>query len=310
VLTGDTLEYSLGYQQAVFDPNAQKIALFPYPAWLTYTHQLLYYDGEKWEIVWEGPIDMAGHQGGFENAVAMYFDETRSKLMLLGSLWDGPESGRVGVFEFRPGHGFTCIADLDITLGMPYGPWGCYDTSRGVAVFGGESFGSGYWGATVEYDGNAFIIFWNPEGYRITNGKAAFDPETGKVVFFGENRPGYGFETMEWDGANWTIISTSIKPTGFINYMTYSPDFHGILAAMTICEHYSDCEPVHIWLYKGNEWRLLGIRNTPTPEYSSAFISYDPNRSKTILSGVPTSYLIQSTWELESAGHCRPVEKP
>lgn len=305
-LTGGSPYCPVGPRFAAYDTITQKIALFAGYFVPECTIQLMYYDGSQWDIAWEGPIDMAGHPGWFDRAVTMYFDEMRSKLIMLGALWNGPESGSVGVFEFRSDHGFTCIADLYVTLSMP---WGCYDAARGVAVLGGCRSTSGQ-GVTIEYDGSGFHVFYNPEGYGTTNGKAAFDPETGRIVFFGENRPGCGLETMEWDGSEWAIIQTSHKPEGWLEYMAYSPDFHGILAAMTICEHYPDCEPIHIWLYKDREWRLLHIQNNPKPKDAGAFFAYDPKRGKTILSGVPNSYLIESTWELEPAGHCRPVERP
>jgi hypothetical protein len=297
------------HPQATFDKDLQKVVLFPYYRYPSSPTLLLYYDGESWDIGWQGgAIDTGGQHFGFVGIITMYFDEVLRTFILVGGICYGFEDCGTGIFQFDPVLGFRYKADYHVPLADP---WGTYDSKRSVAVYGG-SVGLTSNGLTVEYDGNKFSYFPSPEGYTISGGIAAFDSETERVVYFGPNRKNKGLETLEWDGCAWIIIPTIIKPPQVPSYMVYIPDFHGIMAVENICNA-SGCSPVQTWFYRNKAWTLLDFRNSAIAWQDQAldsFLAYDELRHAIILGGIPNSLIVESTWELEPANHCRPLQKP
>ena len=293
----------MGMQQVTYDKNFQKVVLFPIPNW----PQLWTYDGLAWNKIWEGQMDMAGHPWWFLGSYLLYFDINLNTLVLVGWVQYGFEQGGVGIFRFSPDQGFRLIADYNAEL---WAPWASYDWRRKKVVIGGHVGSSGM---TVEYDGSTFNVVQNPPGYTMADGVAAYDPSIEKTVYFGANRDGYGLETLEWDGIIWTTIPTKKKPLRKVNSMVHVPEFQGLIAVVSQFEDPDKPEPIETWLYKNSEWRKIDAKNSPTSylgKQTDSFLAFDEYRNKVILGGVPSHVLIYSTWELESAGHCRPLIKP
>ena len=292
--------------KATYDEGRKEVVILPAAGYL-YPLQLWAYNGEDWYQYWEGPVDMAGTPASFIETYALYYDQILETLIMVGWIQYGFEQAGIGIFEFIPGQKFRLIADYDAPLWVP---WACYDSKRRRTVMAGHVGSSGW---TVEYDGNTFFVFDNPSGFVMTGGVAAYDPEIERTVYFGPNRDGYGLETLEWDGTTWTVMQTKTKPSQYINSMVYVPEMQGLMGVVSWPNVVGQSEPVEIWLYRNSSWEIVDIGNNPTPyrgSISDSFLAYDEADKQVLLGGVPGFTLIESTWKLVPAGHCRPTARP
>lgn len=178
-----------------------------------------------------------------------------------------------------------------------------FDSKRGVVVlFGGTGWG-GALGDTWEWDGTTWAL-------RATDGPSlrtglglAYDSSRGLTVLFG----GYSYgdpdpsqwvlgDTWEWDGAAWTLrTTTGPSPRGFTAMVYDSARRTCILFGGT--DSFSSYGLDDTWTWDGDRWKKIAIRG-PWPR-SYHVMAYDCRRKTTVLFG--GQYSRNDIWELAPA---------
>jgi IgGFc binding protein/HYR domain len=125
---------------------------------------------------------------------------------------------------------------------------------------------------------------WGPKDVNSPGGRfghaMAYDSARGRVVLFGGNSPaGLLGDTWEWDGASWTLMTTSGPPARAFTAMAYDSRIgrtvlYGGQSAQGIL--------ADTWLWDGVSWQPVQATTSPGPRYDHA-MAYDSSRGRTVL---------------------------
>lgn len=182
-----------------------------------------------------------------------------------------------------------------------------FDTIRGVAVmYGGiNAFVPGSTGETWEFDGSNWMqVPTAATPYAIYRQGMCYDLLRGKVVSVGGVGGGtFGFpsnETWEYDGVNWTNMTTSPNP-GAIDRPAMC--YHiGIGKAVLFGGAFASTIYDATWTYDGIGWTQVAITGSKPAARQAAKMVYDSVRNVCVLTGGMTaSTIYDDTWEFDGA---------
>ena len=180
-----------------------------------------------------------------------------------------------------------------------------YDVARGVAVmYGGQNplapFASGQ---TWEFDGTTWTqVVTAAHPYALYRQAMCYDLLRSRVVCYGGVGGGtFGFpsnETWEYDGVNWTNMTTSPNPGALDRpAMCYHA---GLGKAVLFGGAFGSTIYDTTWLYDGTGWTQVAITGQKPLPRQAAKMVYDSNRGVCVLTGGMTASTIYSdTWEFQ-----------
>lgn len=250
------------------------------------------WDGSTWTLVaTTGPSPRWYH--------AMVYDSAEAVTMLLGG---SDSSGLQGdTWEWNAS---TWTQALNTSPGARGAHAMAYDSSRDLTVlFGG--LGDGIRQDTWEWDGLSWTMITTNGPNRRYAHAMAYDSSRNRATLFGGIDIGTSSvvflrDTWEWDGANWTLMSTNGPDSRGYHAMAYDSGrgvtvlFGGYYWDGTL-HGYGDT-----WEWDGNAWSLVST-NGPTPRDGHA-MAYDPARDVTVLfGGTDGSQFLGDTWEWDGS---------
>ena len=293
-----------------FDESRGQPALLIRNTLNTYPLQLWHYDGLKWMISWDGIVTPPS--GHFVEPVGLYFDRRQNSLIMIAYITYDFEIVALDAFRFDQNHGWLFIAEAESCGRTQDDILPIYDSRRERAVLilpncGGADY-------FLEFDGYQFYnIYIDRSVYDFKHGVAGYNPDTGHIVFFGNNQKSnpQQAETYEYDGCTWIEVETSDKPSetsDFVSGLIYSAELN---AMIIVSLDYINGSEVKTWMYKDREWKMLPCGSNPDLWYNSK-MAWDPrnDRAYLICGYVHDGKISMLTWKLEKRSHCRPVSKP
>ena len=171
--------------------------------------------------------------------------------------------------------------------GALYGHTMTFDSSRNVTVLFGGYSGSAVLGQTWEYNGSDWtqITTANSPSARL-NPTTVWDSARGRIVLFGGDTTsgsgGENNETWEYDGTDWTQISTANSPAPrYWHSMSYDSTrnrtvmFGGFNASGDLGD---------TWEYDGSNWTQINPTVSPSPRAETR-MAFDPARNVTVMFG-------------------------
>jgi len=176
-----------------------------------------------------------------------------------------------------------------------------YDAARGrLVLFGGRNSSASF-GDTWEFDGaNWTAVSAIGPATRFGHG-LAYDSGRGRTVLFGgqlaSNNPLLFGDTWEFDGTNWTQITTGTAPSArFVSAMTYD----SVRGRIVLGVPFTDT-----WTFDGTAWTQLAA--APVAGTGSGAAAFDSGRDRIVLFEA-----LGETWEFDGAnwnkaiGHISP----
>lgn len=208
-----------------------------------------------------------------------------------------------------------------------------YDFKRDKTVLFGGNTGNGWSDETWEWDGTNWTLL-TPANKPTGRGEnvMVYDSARERMVMFGglgTVEPGNGTndQTWEWDGTNWTLMTTAVTPTDRCGYaMAYDATrgktiMFGGTGVVTNVYTIADTTYTIInlsaspgtWKWDGTNWTLLTPSNNPSWRYN-ATMARSPNTGNLILFGgiVDPNVSNDETWEWDGTNWTQksPVTKP
>ena len=189
----------------------------------------------------------------------------------------------------------TCMEWRQETLARSLGHSMAFDESRGYAVLFGGYLGTGFTGATAEWDGSAWRIrrTVNTPSPR-AGAMMAYDSARKVIVLFGGDFDGaYYNDTWEYNGINWTpkSIAGAKPPIRTEGAMVYDRE-RGVMVlfgGQTASAQYDDT-----WEYDGTSWTQR-IVTGPGRRFGHVMV-YDQANSRTLLHGGWELFADNQTW--------------
>ncbi|MBI5764277.1 MAG: immunoglobulin domain-containing protein [Planctomycetes bacterium] len=182
-----------------------------------------------------------------------------------------------------------------------------YDSARDMTVlFGGAIYGGSgivYYGETWEWNGTTWTLRPNAPGAEPSarySPVVAYDVGRGVTVLFGgeqANGNGSSRETWEWNGAAWTLRSTSGPAAGYAGAMVYDAS-RGV---EVMFGNYTGVYNAQTWEWDDGVWTLRSSSG-PSPRLLHA-MAYDSGRSRLVMFGGQLNSMPPydgETWELTS----------
>ena len=185
-----------------------------------------------------------------------------------------------------------------------------FDSWRGrLVIFGGESAGPTYSGATWEFDGGHWTLRTTPTAPSLRQNTAmAFDAIHHKTVLFGGfdiNTSQALGDTWSWDGTTWTqLLPTTVVPPRYSQTMAFAP------VRGRVVMFGGDPASTHdTWEWDGTNWIATSPATDPGFGVDAASMTYDPIRQRMVLTDGSGSGEI---WEWDGATWTLldPIETP
>jgi hypothetical protein len=303
----------------IYDKSDQKLTLLiNYES--SHTVQVWKFSPPNWIKEWEGTPDIGDISRWyyFRYMPNMYFDDNLNSIVIWGYCPGYQfETGCHALFKYVPGEGFIRITDcipITTVYDETYPNFSiAFDTQRRRAVFVG-GFVMYLDGAprfvTIEYDGTKLYYIRNnpepPENILFAVGTSGYDPCTNRVVFYGQRRMGYPFETWEYNGQTWTQVPVAEGPPmdGYpVIGMTYVPELGGLLALP------NDVGPIDSWVYRKKQWGKISVITDFKSLLGLLTIDYYHN-VLVFYGGDDTHGFINQMREFRCAAHCKPLSRP
>ncbi len=150
------------------------------------------------------------------------------------------------------------------------------------------------------------ILYYPPD---VNNHAMAYDSDHQYTVLYGgKERYSMTMETFEWDGANWTGVTTSINPgLVWMHRMAEMPSLDGIVLYGGALGYGGYVFNEKMWLYQNKTWSELHPPVTPGHRQNFGMV-YDTLRNRLVLFGgiadyEPSPYyypiLSDETWEFD-----------
>lgn len=179
-----------------------------------------------------------------------------------------------------------------------------YDSSQGIMVlFGGDNTGYARLNDTWEYDGTDWHQLFpaqSPSGRVNIDQALDYDSRRGKLILFGGlSSIGYLNDTWEFNGSNWTEVTTSQSPLARdAHVMAYDPNRNVtvLFGGFSPSNHYLN----DTWEYNGTSWRQVYPPQSPPGRFHSS-MTYDSRRRVIVLFGGTTinNTKLNDTWEYD-----------
>jgi len=287
--------------EMAYDSVRGKVVMFGgdhYPIYLNDTWE---YDGVNWTQVTtaSSPSARWSHK--------MAYDRARGKVVLFGGLYPNQFND---TWEYD-GVNWTEVTPAS-SMSTRHRHAMAYDSARGkVVMFGGTVNGVGYVNDTWEYGLNVdppaadwaeITTASSPSARRAHT--MAYDSARQKVVLFGGNggsSVGVVNDTWEYDGANWTLVTTASSPSARqLHGMVYDSGrgkvvlFGGDGGSSATSEN-------DTWEYDGVNWTLVTTASSPSARGKHT-MAYDSARGKVVMFGGFGGISIGSlndTWEYD-----------
>ena len=185
-----------------------------------------------------------------------------------------------------------------------------YDAARDrVVMLGGFSAVSGLPNVTWEYDGVDWSQNTTASSPIARLGQAmVYDSARGKVVMFGGHPVGSSMpvnDTWEYDGSNWTQVTTSGSPIARRNHAMVYDSVRGKVVMfggdrVSVFPGGSSPNPINdTWEYDGVNWALITTTTSPASRFWHA-MAYDNARGQVVMFGGLNSVGWSSdTWEYD-----------
>jgi hypothetical protein len=257
------------------------------------------YDGVNWTQV----MTASSPPARFDHAMA--YDSARGKVVMFGG------------FMFDDTWEFDGVDWTQVTTAIDPGyrlrHAMAYDSARGkIVMFGGEFIMGSFRNDTWEYDG----VNWThvtTANVMVPRGRhsMAYDSARGKVVMFGGTSviPGtnnflYPTDTWEYDGVDWTQVTTASGLNGRNWHTMVYDSARGKIVLFGGAEPLSGIGWANdTWEYDGLNWAEVTTANAPGARNGNTG-AYDSARGKVVmyggtdLSGAAAGYLTD-TWEYD-----------
>ncbi len=225
------------------------------------------WNGEAWAVRWTEPL--------LDGVDAMAYDRNRRVTWIFGG---GGYDDRLWKWD---GSALTLVAN-DTIGGRAYVAM-AYDWKRDrLVVHGGQSAAQWLYSSWGEYDpsSNQWTTWDNGPVGRLYAHKMVYDPVRERCVMHGGfyffNRP----ETWTWDGATWSLATTS-GPARYVANMAWDSIrqqvvFHG---GTTCC---GEVEYASTWTWRGGAWSECSLQG-PARGYTN--MAFDVHRDRFVLPG-------------------------
>jgi hypothetical protein len=253
------------------------------------------YDGVNWTQV------TPANSPSYRNGHAMVYDSARGRLVMFG--------GGVYGFPYRndtweyDGVNWTQVTTAS-SPSVRRDHAMAYDSVRGKVVMFGGSSTSGLLNDTWEYDGVNWTQVTTASSPSARYSHAmVYDSARGKVVVFGGNFHNIGFgylnDTWEYDGVNWTQVTTASWPFARADHaMAYdsvrgkSVTYGGIGANPSLQD---------TWEFDGLNWTQVTAASSPSVRQNYAMV-YDSARLQVVMFGGLHGIFnndLNDTWEYD-----------
>lgn len=252
---------------------------------------------EKWEKI------TPANSPDARSETSMVFDIQRNTIVLYGGM--GTSSRYFDTWEFSDGNWGVVSTGANHPSGS--GPGGfVYDSDRGVSVWFGGISGNNFFNETWEYSGKIWTeVFPQDSPSKRFATAMAYDSARKKVVLFG----GYGTnpanpttninfnDTWEYDGSNWTKITTAATPDA----RSYHSMVYDTVKGKVLLYGGKNVNN-KVWQYDGTNWEELVVSNPsngiPSQRYSMSMAYNDFHKKVIMYGGFNFGAYFNETWEL------------
>ena len=230
------------------------------------------------------------------------FDESRAELVVFGGTdFAGTTYNDVHLFngtDWAPGAIDPSVPAADGEM--------AYDSNRSVTVLAVSNPFSSPFFETWERTGTTWakIATANSPPAR-TDSQLVFDKSRNVCVLFGGfggfSRAGDLNDTWEYNGTDWTLVTTAAAPTGRVG-MAMAYHGNAVSGRVLLFGGSAGGELANdTWTYDGTNWTLQAPAHSP-PVRWVAFLSYDANRDRSVLyGGEDAGGLRNDLWEWDGS---------
>jgi len=190
-------------------------------------------------------------------------------------------------FNTRTGHEWQ-------TATVPGGPVGssevthAYDSFRGELLWFGQPPGLGTSAETWTFDGVSWQLHAVTGPSERHGAVACFDSVRQRVVLFGGANLGVHMgDTWEWDGANWTQVTTAVSPPARWNASMAFDSARGVVV-MGGGVGAANASLADLWEFDGTSWLQRQSLTVPSAGRLGSFV-YDEARAETLVLGLSGS---------------------
>jgi hypothetical protein len=230
---------------------------------------------------------------------AMAYDSARGRLVLFGGLLEGGTVSNA-TWEFD-GSQWAQVTPVTPPSAR-YGHAMAYDSARHVVVlFGGALTGGTLSSGTYEYNGTTWAVRSPASPPPARQGHAmAYDSQRGRIVMFGGATGSSLFaDTREFDGTNWTLVSSTGPAARQGHALAYDTARHVTVMFGGRVGGGDSGDSSETWERAGAGWTL--VSGSGPAARSGHSMSYDSARGLVVLfGGVQATGYLNSTWEYAS----------
>lgn len=231
---------------------------------------------------------------------ALAYDSTRRRIVLFAGGTDGQMFN--DTWEWDGGNWIH--PELAVSPTGRSGPAMAYDAGRGTMVlFGGIGSGLRPLGDTWEYDGVQWTrrLPMTVPPARSLHG-LVYDPRRARIVMFGGGDPFQGVyldDTWEWDGTDWTEITTTQAPPRRLRHgMVWDAARDRIVL---LGGHDAVGSLADTWERSGSVW-ILRSPGTVPPARRTHGMAFDTNRERVVVfGGQRVAGFTGETWEYSTS---------
>lgn len=216
----------------------------------------------------------------------MAFDGSLGKLVMFGG---SSEAGNLNDTWAWDGKGWTAIHPSTIPVAqnasMTYDP-----QAKHLVVVGSDQsvqpqrnlvwiFRDGDWTTGYVWNTPDCAKACTGTAQPFSNGALTYDDRLGKIIMLAGGPPGPGQQTWAWNGANWSLISTSHRPLA----LSCCPPVYDSATGQVLSMGYAGLGYGGInrtWIFDGNDWLLSPAF---TPDGIDVQIVDDPQNAGVLL---------------------------
>lgn len=286
----------------VYDSERRQIMIFGgSTGFYTYFNETWTWDGTRWTQLApaHAPAARAGH--------AIAYDSKRKCTLLFGGVYYDKDTGQQSFGDTWQWDGmdWTQLHPAQSPQPQAYANM-VYDSARDrMVLFTGNGQNGQSPTETWEWDGSNWSQCMpanNPTARTAVN--LVYDSHRNRTLLFGgyQLSPSliYRSDTWEWDGANWTQLSTSTTPQDHSGgYMLYVPDLDKTYLFSGFMFSGESTYPQNAWwAWDGKNWADTTMGDAPPPR-SYCSMAYDEDRKCVVMFGGSTTNALSlsDTWE-------------
>jgi hypothetical protein len=122
-----------------------------------------------------------------------------------------------------------------------------------------------------------------------------YDSVRGKVVMFGGLGSGYLNDTWEYDGVNWTLVTTASSPSA---RRTHAMAYDSVWGKVVMFGGSGGSNVNDTWEYDGVNWTQVTTASSPSARRTHA-MAYDSVWGKVVMFGGSGGSNVNDTWEYD-----------